>query len=130
MDLMRSSTLSATLDLIPVPVRAFVARRVAEVSGVLILGLFGRLYARARHMVGARPEPQPRNSRSDPQFAWLQRWDRGGSTEPATRNPPTGTTGPASFQFAGLFHLDSRRVCLLIDPNWAGLQHLLPPRHA
>src|SRR3954452_23965490 len=39
MDLMRSSTLSATLDLIPVPVRAFVARRVAEGSGILILAL-------------------------------------------------------------------------------------------
>src|SRR5436305_14514471 len=39
MDLMRSSTLSATLDLIPVPVRAFVARRVAEGSGILILAI-------------------------------------------------------------------------------------------
>jgi DNA segregation ATPase FtsK/SpoIIIE, S-DNA-T family len=39
MDLMRSSTLSATLDHIPVPVRAFVARRMAEGSGVLILVL-------------------------------------------------------------------------------------------
>jgi S-DNA-T family DNA segregation ATPase FtsK/SpoIIIE len=39
MDLMRSSTLSATLDHVPVPVRAFVARRVAEAAGVLILSL-------------------------------------------------------------------------------------------
>src|SRR3954453_17809287 len=39
MDLMRSSTLSAPLDLIPVPVRAFVARRVAEGSGILILAI-------------------------------------------------------------------------------------------
>ncbi|MBV8848409.1 MAG: DNA translocase FtsK [Methylobacteriaceae bacterium] len=36
---MRSSTLSATLDHIPVPIRAFVARRMAEGSGILILGL-------------------------------------------------------------------------------------------
>ncbi|MBV9394306.1 MAG: DNA translocase FtsK 4TM domain-containing protein, partial [Methylobacteriaceae bacterium] len=34
---MRSSTLSATLDHIPVPVRAFVARRMAEALGILIL---------------------------------------------------------------------------------------------
>src|SRR5947209_11862893 len=39
MDLMRSSTLSATLDHVPVPIRAFVARRVAEVAGLLILSL-------------------------------------------------------------------------------------------
>jgi S-DNA-T family DNA segregation ATPase FtsK/SpoIIIE len=39
MDLMRSSTLSATLDHVPVPIRVFVARRVAEALGVLILCL-------------------------------------------------------------------------------------------
>jgi S-DNA-T family DNA segregation ATPase FtsK/SpoIIIE len=39
MDLMRSSTLSATLDHVPVPIRAFVARRVAEAAGLLILSL-------------------------------------------------------------------------------------------
>jgi DNA segregation ATPase FtsK/SpoIIIE, S-DNA-T family len=39
MDLMRSSTLSATLDHIPVPIRAFFARRVAEGLGILILCL-------------------------------------------------------------------------------------------
>src|SRR5947209_1822387 len=39
MDLMRSSTLSATLDHIPVPIRAFLARRFAEGSGLLILVL-------------------------------------------------------------------------------------------
>ena len=36
---MRSSTLSATLDHVPVPIRVFVARRVAEALGVLILCL-------------------------------------------------------------------------------------------
>ncbi|MEA2855967.1 MAG: segregation ATPase FtsK/SpoIIIE, family, partial [Methylobacteriaceae bacterium] len=36
---MRSSTLSATLDHVPVPIRAFVARRVAEAAGLLILSL-------------------------------------------------------------------------------------------
>ncbi len=36
---MRSSTLSATLDHVPVPVRIFFARRVAEALGALILGL-------------------------------------------------------------------------------------------
>jgi S-DNA-T family DNA segregation ATPase FtsK/SpoIIIE len=37
MDLMRSSTLSATLDHVPVPIRAFCARRIAECLGVLTL---------------------------------------------------------------------------------------------
>ena len=36
---MRSSTLSATLDHVPVPIRAFLARRFAEGSGLLILVL-------------------------------------------------------------------------------------------
>ncbi|GAC1551616.1 MAG: DNA translocase FtsK [Beijerinckiaceae bacterium] len=36
---MRSSTLSATLDHVPVPIRAFVARRTAESTGLLLLCL-------------------------------------------------------------------------------------------
>jgi S-DNA-T family DNA segregation ATPase FtsK/SpoIIIE len=39
MDLMRSSTLSATLDHVPVPIRTFFARRTAEGIGLLILCL-------------------------------------------------------------------------------------------